>query len=34
MDIIRIKNLKIPARHGAYEYEKDEEGLFELDRYC
>ena len=31
MDIIRIKNLKIPATHGAYEFEKDKEGLFELD---
>ena len=31
MDIIRIKNLKISARHGAYEFEKDKDGLFELD---
>ena len=31
MDVIRIKNLKISARHGAYEFEKDKEGLFELD---
>ena len=31
MDIVRIKNLKIPARHGAYEFEKEKEGLFELD---
>ena len=31
MDRIRIKNLKIPARHGVYEFEKDKEGLFELD---
>ena len=31
MDRIRILNLKIPAKHGAYEFEKDKEGLFELD---
>ncbi len=31
MDKIRILNLKIPARHGAYEFEKDSEGLFEID---
>ena len=31
MDKIRILNLKIPARHGVYECEKDKEGLFELD---
>lgn len=31
MDIVRIKNLKIPACHGAYEFEKNKEGLFELD---
>ena len=31
MDRIRILNLKIPAIHGAYEFEKDKEGLFELD---
>ena len=31
MDKIRILNLKIPAKHGAYEFEKEKEGLFELD---
>ena len=31
MDRIRIKNLKIPARHGVYEFEKEKEGTFELD---
>ena len=31
MDRIRILNLKIPAKHGVYEFEKDKEGLFELD---
>ena len=31
MDKIRLLNLKIPAKHGAYELEKDKEGLFELD---
>ena len=31
MDIVRIKNLKILGRHGVYEFEKEKEGLFELD---
>ena len=31
MDRIRIKNLKIPARHGVYEFEKEKDGTFELD---
>ena len=31
MDGIRIKNLKIPARHGVYEFEKENDGTFELD---
>ena len=31
MDRIRIKNLKIPARHGVYEFEKKKDGTFELD---
>jgi len=31
LDKVRILNLKIPARHGAYEFEKDKDGLFELD---
>ena len=31
MDKIRILNLKIPAHHGVYEFEKNKEGLFEID---
>ena len=31
MDCIRIKNLKIKARHGVYEFEKKKDGTFELD---
>ena len=31
MDCIRIINLKIPARHGVYDFEKDKDNLFELD---
>ena len=31
MDCIKIINLKIPAKHGVYEFEKDKEGLFEVD---
>ena len=31
MDCIRIINLKIPARHGVYDFEKEKDGLFELD---
>jgi len=31
MDKIVIHNLKIPAKHGVYDFEKDKEGLFELD---
>ena len=31
MDCIRIINLKIPGRHGVYDYEKEKDGLFELD---
>ena len=31
MDCIRIINLKIPARHGVYDFEKDKDKLFELD---
>ena len=31
MDKISIINLKIPARHGVYEFEKNKDGLFELD---
>jgi len=31
MDCIRIINLKIPASHGVYDFEKDKDELFELD---
>ncbi len=31
MDKISILNLKIPAFHGVYEFEKKKEGTFELD---
>ena len=31
MDKICIIDLKIPGKHGVYEFEKDKEGLFELD---
>ena len=31
MDKISIINLKILARHGVYDFEKDKDGLFELD---
>ena len=31
MDKVRILNLKIPARHGVYEFEKEKNSLFELD---
>ena len=31
MDSIRIKNLKIPARHCVYEFEKEKDCTFELD---
>ena len=31
MDKIRILNLKIPGRHGVYDFEKDKDHLFELD---
>ena len=31
MDKIRILNLKIPGRHGVYDFEKDKDPLFELD---
>ena len=36
MDSIRINNLKIPARHGVYEFEKSKDGIFEVDLelYC
>ena len=31
MDCIKIINLKIPARHGVYDFEKNKDKLFELD---
>ena len=31
LDSIRINNLKIPARHGVFEFEKDKDGIFEID---
>ena len=31
MDSIKIKSLKIAARHGVYEFEKEKDGTFELD---
>ena len=31
MDSIRINDLKIPARHGVYDFEKSKDGLFEID---
>ena len=31
MDRIRILNLKIPGKHGVYDFEKEKEGIFELD---
>ena len=31
MDKIRVLNLKIPGRHGIYEFEKEKDYLFEID---
>ena len=31
MDKIRVLNLKIPGRHGIYEFEKEKDYLFEVD---
>ena len=31
MDSRRINDLKIPARHGVYDFEKSKDGLFEID---
>ena len=31
MDCIRIKNLKVKARHGVYEFERKKDGTFEID---
>tara|TARA_Y100001934_G_C11854147_1_gene541053 strand:+ start:129 stop:491 length:363 start_codon:yes stop_codon:yes gene_type:complete len=30
-DSIKINNLKIPARHGVFEFEKEKDGVFEID---
>lgn len=31
IDSIRINNLKVPARHGIYAFEKEKDGIFEID---
>ena len=31
MDKIRILNLRIPAKHGVYDFEKKSVGIFEID---
>jgi len=31
LDSIKINNLKIPARHGVFEFEKEKDGVFEID---
>ena len=31
MDKIRIINLKIPGRHGVYDFDKNEDKIFEID---
>lgn len=33
MEIIKILNLRLPAKHGVYEFEKEKEGIFEVDIY-
>ena len=33
MNILSIKNLKIPAKHGVYDFEKNKSGIFEIDIY-
>ena len=30
-DSIRVNNLKIPARHGGFKFEKEKDGIFEID---
>jgi len=30
MDSIRINDLKIPARHGVYDFEKSKDGIFDV----
>ena len=31
MSILSIRNLKIPAKHGVYDFEKNKTGIFEID---
>ena len=31
MDKIKILNLKLPAKHGVYDFEREKEGVFEID---
>jgi len=31
MDKIRILNLRIPAKHGVYDFEKEKDEIFEID---
>jgi len=31
MSVLSIKNLKIPAKHGVYDFEKNKNGIFEID---
>ena len=31
MDILKILNLRLLAKHGVYDFEKEKEGLFEID---
>ena len=31
MDKIRILNLRIPAKHGVYDFEKEKDKIFEID---
>jgi len=33
LDIIKILNLRLLAKHGVYDFEKEKEGLFEIDIY-
>ena len=33
MSILSIKNLKVPAKHGVYDFEKNKSGIFEIDIY-
>jgi len=33
LDKIKILNLRLPGKHGVYDFEKKKEGVFELDIY-